>query len=158
MVRPLHEYFDDVRGTDVWDYGCGFAQFDFLNLVSTLHRETGAWTETADWVITNPPFKIIDQFLIAALQACGQGVAFLCRMQVLEGIGRYHTIFEPFQGRFCFAPFVQRVPIVKGRVDPAANRPTAYGWLVISPGRQGLPPLKHIPPCRAELERQGDYQ
>ena len=49
--------------------------------------------DTADVVIMNPPYSILEPFLIRALEVAKEKLIVLCRMQVLEGEGRYEKIF-----------------------------------------------------------------
>jgi hypothetical protein len=57
MAVALAEYFATVDATDVFDYGFGRVA-DFLK---------GKHPEAAvDWVITNPPFKLAEDFIIRA--------------------------------------------------------------------------------------------
>jgi hypothetical protein len=54
--------------------------------------------------------------------------------------------------------FVERVPMVKGRCDPKATTATSYAWVVWFPSDViGETKLEWIAPCRAALERSGDY-
>ncbi len=58
-----------------------------------------------------------------------RGVAILARTVFLESVGRYKAIFcdrPPSK----FAQFAERVPMLKGRLDPTASTATGYAWLV----------------------------
>src|SRR5665811_218531 len=55
------------------------------------------------------------------------------------------------------AQFVERVPMVEGRLERKASTATAYAWLVWEKGRLGSCELVWIPPCRKKLERDKDY-
>lgn len=154
MVRALREYYADVVASDIHNYGPtwagpvpGFSQEDFLS---------GECSGCSDWVITNPPFKHTLAFINRALQVARVGVAMFGPLTMLEGVGRYNYIYRPYEGQFTVAPFVERCPTNKGAPKKNATTASAYAWLVICPGRE-MTPLIHIPPCRAELERDGDY-
>jgi hypothetical protein len=57
-----------------------------------------------------------------------------------------------------FAPFTERVSMVKGRLDWKASTATSYAWLVWEKeGASAGTKVIWIPPCRKELEREGDY-
>ena len=58
MARTLAEYFGTVMASDVHPYGFGEV-FDFT--------DTGSTVPPADWVITNPPFRLAEPFLLRAL-------------------------------------------------------------------------------------------
>lgn len=147
MVKPLAERFREVRFGDAYDYGYGPVR-DFL----THPYETNA----VDWVITNPPFRLAEEFVHRALTVARHGVAILARTVFLESSGRYNRIFlsnPPSK----FAQFVERVPMVKGRLDMKATTATGYAWLVWEKNSNGHPRLMWIPPCRKQLEKLSDY-
>ena len=148
MSRALAEYFDAVRSFDVHGYGYGYVD-DFL---------TSSWAdESFDWVITNPPFKAAEDFVARALPIARHGVAVLVRTVFIESVGRWQRLFRD---RPCttFAQFVERVPIVKGRVDPRATTATGYAWLVWDKLASEHARIAWIPPSRRALERPEDYQ
>jgi hypothetical protein len=61
----LSEYFGKVTAADIHRYGYGSVH-DFL---ATPH-ETNAF----DWVITNPPFRLEEDFTLLALKLARRGV------------------------------------------------------------------------------------
>lgn len=147
MAKVLNEYFGEVRSADAFNYGYGDIR-DFL----TFPYETNA----VDWVITNPPFRLAEEFVMRALQVARSGVAILARTVFLESVGRYKGIFlttPPSK----FAQFVERVPMVKGRLDGKATTATGYAWLVWEKKIVTEPRLMWVPPCRKRLERANDY-
>lgn len=147
MVRPLREYFRQVDAADAYDYG--FAPIrDFL----TFPYEA----KSHDWVITNPPFRLAEEFVARSLTVARKGVAILARTVFLESVGRYEGIFRD-QPPSVFAQFSERVPMVKGRVDAKSSTATGYAWFVWELGANTSPRLAWVPPCRRSLERQGDY-
>jgi hypothetical protein len=147
MVEVLKEYFRKVRYADANQYGYGPVR-DFLTDLS----ETNAY----DWVITNPPFRLAEEFVLKALRVARIGVAILARTVFLESVGRYETIFRD-QPSTKFAQFVERVPMVRGRLDGKATTATGYAWFVWEKHRCARPLLMWIPPCRKTLERPRDY-
>ncbi len=147
MAKVLKDYFQEVRVGDAYEYGYGPVR-DFL----TYPYETNA----VDWVITNPPFRLAEEFVLRSLNVARMGVAILARTVFLESAGRYNAIFRD-NPPTKFAQFVERVPMVKGRLDGSASTATGYAWLVWEKGTRGHPRLMWVPPCRRELERPGDY-
>lgn len=146
MARPLSEYFAKVDAADAYHYG--FAPIrDFL----TFPYEA----LSHDWVITNPPFRLAEEFVERAMAVARKGVAILARTVFLESVGRYESIFRDNPPTM-FAQFSERVPMVKGRIDAKASTATGYAWFVWVKGRPGAR-LMWVPPCRRSLERQGDY-
>lgn len=148
MSKVLKDYFREVRSSDAYDYGYG-SIFDFV-----LDRTEN---EKFDWVITNPPFRLAEAFVLRALQIAQHGVAILARSVFLESVGRFDAIFK-LTPPSKFAQFVERVPMVKGRLDKTASTATGYAWFVWEKNNPGVPYLVWVPPCRKLLERPEDYE
>ena len=70
MVRPLQEYFETVDSSDAYAYG-------FAPLRDFLAHPFEA--NSVDWVITNPPFRLAEEFVLRALNIARRGVAILAR-------------------------------------------------------------------------------
>ena len=154
MVRPLLEYYEQVLATDISPQ----CQNSFTNDFLGPHELTSAWFH-GEWVITNPPFNLFQQFFDRAMALAKVGVAFFAPLTIIETIDRYDKIYRPFAGKFCIAPFVERVPIIKNTVRKDAKTSRAYAWLIVMKNPTcALPPLHHIPPCRKQLERDEDYE
>lgn len=147
MARTLAEYFGQVDAADAYHYGFAPVR-DFL----TYPYEA----KSHDWVITNPPFRLAEEFVDRALVVARKGVAILARTVFLESVGRYENIFSK-QPPSIFAQFAERVPMVKGRVDRKASTATGYAWFVWEIGAPAAPCLAWVPPCRRDLERDADY-
>jgi hypothetical protein len=147
MARTLAEYFRDVQSADAYEYGFGNVR-DFL---SYPYQE-----KSMDWVVTNPPFRLAEEFVLRAMSIARRGIAILARSVFLESVGRYDGIFRHTPPTK-FAQFVERVPMVKGRLDRKATTATGYAWLVWEQKAEGSPRLMWIPPCRKTLERVSDY-
>lgn len=150
MVRPLREYFDLVTGSDIFDYGAGFPQADYL---------FGPDPSPTDWTITNPPFRLAEQFIDRALRTSTYGVAVIVRMAFLESVGRYRDLFSVTPPTDILQ-FAERVPMHKGKLaGKGGTTATAYCWLVWRKGREDSdgPRFGWIPPCRGKLEYDDDY-
>ena len=80
----------------------------------------------------------------------------LARTMFLESVGRYEAIYRDMPPTK-FAQFIERVPMVKGRLDKKASTATAYAWFVWEKESGAMPRLMWVPPCRKSLERDGDY-
>ena len=85
MVKVLQEYFDKVESCDISDYGQDRIA-DFLS--KDVEQE-------CDFIITNPPFNLAEEFVIKALSMTRKLVAVFARTQFMEGIGRYERLFKP---------------------------------------------------------------
>lgn len=160
MVRPLVEYFFKVEAADAYDYGAGFPVQDYL---------FGPLPDTVDWTITNPPFRLAEQFIERALATSG-GVAMLVRTAFLESEGR-EWLFAHTAPSYVLI-FAERVVMLKGRLvrtgapDHAnldsggkpkkASTATSYTWIVWIKGNEDTR-VRRIEKCRLRLEREGDY-
>jgi hypothetical protein len=147
MAGVLAEYFTKVGSSDVYNYGHGQLR-DYL----ASPYDAGSW----DWIITNPPFRLAEQFVRQSLRVARRGVAILGRTVLLESVSRYRNLFRD-RPPTRFAQFVERVPIVQGRLDERASTATGYAWFVWYKEDPSPAQLTWIPPCRKMLERAGDY-
>ncbi len=148
MARPLGEFFQDVLASDVHDYGFGRVD-DFL-----LPGARG-WAGRPQWIITNPPFRLAEEFVARACEAAEEGVAVLVRTSFLESVGRYRDLFSRNPPSWVLQ-FTERVPMHKGRLTATGSTATAYCWLVWIKGEPGVR-FDWLGPCRKQLERPGDY-
>lgn len=150
MVRVFRDAFSKVHYADIKDYGIGAPVEDFLLSAHGTH--------SYDWVITNPPFKLAEQFILKALPIAKKGVAMLTRTVFIEGKKRFQNIFDKTPPTY-MAQFVERVPMVKGRLDPNVSTATGYCWLIwLKESQTFSTHLIWIPPCRKLLEHGGDYE
>lgn len=149
MARALGEYFFRVHASDVHDYGMGYPVRDFL-FPEPLSM--------VNWTITNPPFRLAEQFIERALQTSTRGVAMIVRAAFLEGQGRYESLFSVNPPKTVLQ-FTERVVMHKGKVTKDGSSATAYAWLIWdhSYRARGASELRWIAPCRKRLERDGDY-
>lgn len=148
MALPLREYFAAVLASDVHDYDVGYPVRDYLFGPAQMLDPT-------HWTITNPPFRLAEEFIARALDRSCTGVAIFIRSAFLEGVGRYGRMFA-VNPPTDILQFSERVVLHKGRLAPEGSTATAYCWLVWRKQYLGTR-LHWIPPCRKDLERAGDY-
>jgi len=110
----------------------------------------------ADWVITNPPFRLAEDFILQALRVAKKGVAMLVRSAFLEGKGRYKNLFCKTPPRYILQ-FVERVPMQKNSLNKDISTATAYTWIIWVDGCGKSTKFDWVPPCRGDLESGGDY-
>lgn len=147
MAHPLAEYFDSVYCSDIAVGFCG-DQHDFL---------FPGDTRSYDWIITNPPFRLAEQFARQALTQATCGVAMFVRTAFLEGVGRYERLFAQNRPTLILQ-FTERVPIHKGKLTETGTTATAYCWVIWRvPSLNPTTEFNWIAPCRRKLERPGDY-
>ena len=153
MAEVLHEYFDQVHASDVFDYGAGYEVASFVDDgVDVLAPPAGG----INWVITNPPFNLALDFALRGLEGAREGVALLVRSVWLESAERYRSLFAKHPPAIV-AQFVERVPMTKGRWDPDASTATAYSWFVwskLAPA-PGETRLVLIPPGQRSADQAG---
>ena len=122
LAHGLRDYFSTIVVSDIFDYGQGpdgvadFLAYDCAD-------------PEAEWIISNPPFKLGEAFVRTAWPRAQRGVAMLLRLAFLEGGARHKLLYTdcPLS---VLAPFAERVPMVKGRWDPEASSATAYAWFI----------------------------
>lgn len=160
MANTLDEYFKTVRKSDVHAYDDNHEIMDFALLGQFEPRST-------DWVITNPPFTLAEEFIEAGLKAARHGVAVLVRTAFLEGQGRFHDLFNVNPPTYILQ-HTERVLMLENRliksgdIDPCTNKPvstaTAYCWLVwLVDDEHEKTIFEWLPPSRSMLERPDDY-
>lgn len=146
MAAVMTEYFGRVTASDLAFYGYAPPR-DFLSY--------GA-DEQFDWIITNPPFRLAEDFALHALERARVGVALLVRTVFIESVGRLERVFSRFPPTYV-AQFAERVPMVKGRLDKKASTATGYAWIVWQKPLADHTRLVWIPRTRKSLERDADY-
>lgn len=107
--------------TDLYDYGYGESKRDFLSYNSLPFPVCD--------IVTNPPFKLANQFVLKALELKPRKFAFLLRLAFLEGIWRKENIFVRYPPSSIYV-FSKRLTIWRGDQDMKGNGTTAYAWFV----------------------------
>ena len=119
MAHGLEDYFAQVHRSDAFVYG-DHAVYDFTDR----SRRTGF---VGDWIVSNPPFALIDPFIRLAFARARRGVAMLMRLGVKEGVQRYGLL-----SRDCplalTSTFAERLPMHRGRWEPEGSTAAAYTW------------------------------
>jgi hypothetical protein len=164
MADPLAEYFRQVIATDVHRYNDRHELRDFLLESQDDPRP--------DWIFTNPPFKLAQQFVDRARRQARRGVVMFVRGAFTEGDERYHALFAPSCRPSYVVTYCERVVLLKGRIiragspdpfnlddngDPRpASSATSYAIVIWQPAQHDT---RHrwIPKCRLQLERAEDY-
>ena len=151
MAKVLKEYFHKVITADIDDYG----QDRIVDFLKTDEKDKYYY------IITNPPFNLAEEFVLKALRQAKFCVAVFARTQFLESVGRYERLFTPIPPNFV-AQFTERVPVLKGKLSATASTATSYAWFVwkgyADKDKEKNTELLWIPPCRSQLEKDGDYE
>lgn len=145
MSKVLQEYGLQVVSSDIHSYGYGEVS-DFLKYDGPSY----------DWIITNPPYILAEEFIEKSLEYSLEGCAFLVRSAFIESIGRWERLYSKNPPTL-MAQFAERVGMIKGAVAAKTSTTTPFCWLIWKHHDSGCQ-LSWIPPCRRQLERKEDYQ
>jgi len=135
MARVLEAAGYEVVSTDLVERGYGTPRVDFL----MEHRAL------APNIVTNPPFKLLEQFTRHAIRLATHKVCLLARIQYLEGVERRRIFAESPLARVWV--FSWRLAINRDRVRPEGERGgsmATYAWFVFEHGYTGKPTLGWI--------------
>lgn len=136
ISKVLTRHGIQVFSEDLIDYGFGFAGRDFL-----LTRGLAATQ-----IITNPPFKLADEFALHALELGATKIALLCRLAWLEGAARHQRLWSKHPPSRVWT-FCRRQTLWKGD-DPNAQDKggaIAFAWFVWDAAHQGETVLRWLP-------------
>ena len=147
MALGINQYLEEqgqffVRriGTDIkdrgfsneyWETGYGF---DFL--------DDDYPHDNVDTIIMNPPYATLEPFLIRALEIAKKKLIVLCRMQVLEGSGRYEKIFKDNPPTAIYQ-YVDRIQCWKNGEEPEGSSAQGYCWVIWDKQREVKHPELH---------------
>lgn len=125
-----------VHSTDLVDRGFGEARTDFL--METRLR--------APNVVTNPPFKLSDEFALHALFLGARKIALFQRTAWLEGTKRHANLWSRFPPTHIWV-FSSRVTLWRGDdPDPKDKGGVmSLAWFVWDRGFRGIPALGWLP-------------
>lgn len=83
-----------------------------------------------DWIVMNPPYSLIEPFVMRSLGIANKGVIMLGRLQFLEGQSRYDNILKDFPPDEVYV-YVDRIGCYKnGDVNQNVAKAQAYAWFV----------------------------
>ena len=117
-----------VKATDIQERGnvSNFIietgkEFDFLS-------DDYPYTEGIDYIIMNPPYSVIEPFVMKSLGIANKGILMLGRLQFLEGQGRYENILKDFPPTTTYV-YVDRIACFKnGDTSIKQASAQAYAW------------------------------
>jgi hypothetical protein len=134
MAEVLALTGNPVYGSDLNDYGYGEAGIDFL-----------LSTRRAANIVTNPPFKLVEEFVLQALRLAERKVAMLVRLAFLESAKRFDTIFQHTPPSRTWV-YSERITFYPGGIQTAGSGPGAHAWVVWDKGHVGPPELRWLSP------------
>jgi hypothetical protein len=109
-----------VYSTDLFNFGYGITGQDFLTC--------GKPADKIDNIVTNPPYKLAEKFVISANEIAEQKVAFLLKLNFLEGQYRY-KLFQQYRPARVHV-FSKRINFDRGEEKTKGTGLLAYSWFV----------------------------
>lgn len=120
-----------VTSSDLHDRGFGNSGINFLESASR-----------CDNIVTNPPYKIAQEFIEHALKQADKKVAMLLKLNFLEGQKR-RVFFKKHPPTRIYV-FSRRISFNRGDEDGNGAGLLAYAWYVWDIGSRSLPTLDWI--------------
>ena len=141
MSKVIKDFGYNVFSSDIIDRGYGEGGVDFLN--DDVIKRFGKY----DNIITNPPFKHFDKFVVQSKKVATKKIAMLGKTQYLQGVKRFQiftdkkfplkTIYQ-FGGRFSFQ---------KNTIEQMSNLGMIpYAWYIFEKGYKGKTNIEFIEP------------
>jgi hypothetical protein len=141
IVTVLRDAGHEVIATDLVDYGCpdSASGRDFLMEWDSMW----ALPYQCDAIVTNPPFKLAEQFVAHALKLCPR-VVMLLRLAFLES-DRRSAILDAGQLARVHV-FKDRLPMMHraGWAGPKASSALAFAWFVFDRNHDGPAAIDRI--------------
>jgi len=142
IVEVLKEYFPNAEYTysDLVDRGYENTQiFDYLNTETDIK---------ADWIITNPPYKLAKEFISKSLTQANKGVAMFLKIQFLEGQARKEW-FKNTPLKYVYVFSKRQDPLRDGmELNPKTGKKwgstMCFAWFVWEIGYEGEPIIRWI--------------
>lgn len=125
MAKVLQESGLEVHASDLYDRGFGEVEVDFLKQ----ERKT-------DNIITNPPFGLVEDFILHALALADKKVAIFSRLAILESARRYRNIFKERPPTRVLV-FTERVTLYPSGLITAGSTTIAYCWPIWDSEKKG---------------------
>jgi predicted RNA methylase len=134
ISKTLEEYGYTVISSDLYPPSYGYCEVDFLDRSVSF---------VASSVITNPPYRLANDFVRRALEVAPH-VYMLLKTTFLEGDKR-SDIIERSGLRRVFQ-FRNRIPMMHrdGWTGPKITNPVAYAWFEWEAGYTGYPEIVRI--------------
>ena len=131
MLQGIKNYLADnvnnvtVIATDIQDRGCkdieAGAAFDFLS-------DEYPYKDNIDYIIMNPPYSIIEPFVMRSLGIANKGILMLGRLQFLEGEKRFENILAEYPPTDVYV-YVDRIACFRnGDISQKMSSAQAYAW------------------------------
>lgn len=135
----LKEYFDcKIIDTDLVDRNYCEKTIDFLN---------SDFNPNADLIITNPPFSLVNDFILKGLEKTNRYLVYLCKIQMLETVGR-KEILESSPLKYIYVHSKRQATWKDGKeLDPQGKKwatTMCLAWFVWDKEYKGEPIVRFI--------------
>ena len=135
-----------IYSFDLINRGFGYGKTDFLKF-----PEVNNWLfrgeSKVDCIITNPPFKLAQEFIEKALRLSNKYVIMFAKIQLLEGVER-KKLFDKFPPKYIYV-FTNRVnPLRNGNPLDENGKKWAstmcFAWFIWEIGFEGEPTIRWL--------------
>ena len=135
----LKDYFDcNFIDTDLIDRNYCEQTVDFLN---------SDFNPNADLIITNPPFSLVNDFIMKGLEKTNRYLVYLCKIQMLETVGR-KEILESSPLKYIYVHSKRQATWKDGKeLDPQGKKwatTMCLAWFVWDKEYKGEPIVRFI--------------
>lgn len=132
MVQGINEYIKDMQnvtllGSDIQDRGFNDDRWNIQYGLDFF--DDNYPIDSADYVIMNPPYGVIEPFMLRALDIAKDGCLMLGRLQVLEGDKRFEKIWKDYPPTQVWV-YIDRIQCYKnGDFSIKGSSAQAYCWV-----------------------------
>ena len=109
----------DVYSSDLFDRGYGDVGIDFL-------KQTAKWDGS---IITNPPFSLLEDFILKGLELAKNRLYIFARINTLESKRRYDNIFKDNPPLYV-CQFVKRIKCYRVNYPTPKYSAISYAWFI----------------------------
>ena len=141
ISKVLHEYYpnNEIVSTDLIDRGYGQGGVDFLEY---------DYGRKFDNIITNPPFALAKEFVYRGLELANDKVAFLLKIQFLEGKKR-SELFGNTPLKYVYSFSERQATLPNGaELNPKTGKEWStvlfLAWFIWEKGYEGEPILRWL--------------
>lgn len=134
LVTPMRAMGLLVKATDLYDYGAGMPDVDFLKCEKL-------WVEDIDAIVTNPPYKYALEFCEKCVELGVPKFAMFLKLTFLEGAKR-QAFFKDNPPRYV-AVCVNRISCALNgdKEEFAKSSAACYAWFIWEKGFTGHPEI-----------------
>lgn len=135
LSKVLERHGYNVKSTDLIDRGFGVGGVDFLEQTEIFDGD----------IITNPPYKMAQQFVEKSLELIPEGnrVAMFLKVQFLEGKAR-KKMFAKYPPKIVYISSSRIKCAKNGEFDKIGSSAVAYAWYIWEKGYKGEPIIRWI--------------